>query len=540
MTQEDCWIVNATGRTPETTTLSTCVRKPVSGALSDVRPSPELSSDETMRLGDFCSYLNGVECRQFADVPISDVTCDSRQVRSGSLFVAIPGARQDGHRYVRDALARGAVAVVAERDIQLPRPVPLLIVKNARRAAAALAATFHGYPSHDLDVFGVTGTNGKSTVVFELRAILEADGRAVCVLGTVHYRIGERVIPARETTPGPFDLQAYLAEARDLGAGVAVMEVSSHGLAQHRPDYTRFRCGLFTNLTHDHQDFHGSMEAYLDAKARLFEMLDVEASAVINIDDPAGQALLHRTRGVVLTYAFDRPADYRGKVMSNDFSGMEIDVQAPDGTHRLRTPLFGTHNAYNVLAAVAAARSVGVPMNAVIQGVEAMKGVPGRLELVADKPARVYVDYAHTPDALRTMLESVRGLSPRRLIVVFGCGGDRDRAKRPKMGDIATQIADETWLTSDNPRSEDPADILADVQLGIAGDCCFHVELDRKAAIRAALENAGDGDAVIIAGKGHETYQVFSNSVVTFDDRLVAREALAELGKLDQDDGWTG
>jgi UDP-N-acetylmuramoyl-L-alanyl-D-glutamate--2,6-diaminopimelate ligase len=464
---------------------------------------------------------------------VTAVTYDSRRAIAGSVFVALRGLKADGVDFAAQAIARGAVLVVAET----PRPetisTPWIVVTDARLAIALLADRFYDHPSRRMQVIGVTGTNGKTTTAYLLASILDAAGLTAGLLGTVTYRLGVEEREASRTTPEAPDVQQLLAEMIRQGCKSAVMEVSSHALALKRVDGMRFAAGIFTNLTRDHLDFHEDMENYFQAKRRLFEMLPDEAPGIINLDDPRGAALLEVSR-TVMTFAINRAADVTPGPLSFTLSGLSFDLRTPRGTVRIDSPLVGRPNVYNILAAATTAVALGLPLDAVTSGVKALDGVPGRFEVVSapDDEVTVIVDYAHTDDALRNLLETARPLAPRRLVTVFGCGGDRDKTKRPLMGVVAARLSDVVVITSDNPRSEDPHRIIDEIKRGIPpsgqGGRAFDVltVVDRRDAIERSVEQAEPGDVVLIAGKGHEKYQQIGDRVLPFDDGAIAREAL--------------
>jgi len=511
-------------------------------------------------------------------LPVTEVTYDSRQISSGGLFVAIRGAVTDGNRFVDAARKKGAAAIVSE---QAPDGAgPWVQVPDARAALALFSAAALGDPSQSLRLVGVTGTNGKTTTTYLIDAALRAAGHAVGLIGTVQYRIGGRLVEASRTTPESSDLQALFRQMVDEGCTDAVMEVSSHSLELKRVHGCAFQVAVFTNLTRDHLDFHGDMESYFAAKRRLFDTyLREDGHAVINADDDRAAALVAASRGKVWTYgiepaseagftppgAAERPRGMSGgeftspprktgaggrggaplappRSMKPDVSasgislslkGTRFRAHTPRGEFDVETPLIGRFNVENFLAGLTAALALGVEPAVALRGLLTMTGVPGRLERVnAGQDFAVIVDYAHTDDALKNLLETVRELKPRRLITVFGCGGDRDRTKRPLMGAVASRLSDVVVVTSDNPRSEPPEAILDEIQRGMLNGSRRgerHAIVDRREAIGRALEMAGPGDAVVIAGKGHETYQVQRDRTVPFDDRQVAREALAGL-----------
>jgi UDP-N-acetylmuramoyl-L-alanyl-D-glutamate--2,6-diaminopimelate ligase len=473
-----------------------------------------------------------------AQVQVSGIAYDSRRAGPGSVFVALRGQHADGTAFAPQAIARGAALVVAESPPpDGATPVPWVRVNDARLALALLADRFFGHPSGDLALIGITGTNGKTTTAYLLRSIFEATGNRCGLIGTVTYSLGGEERPAARTTPEAPDLQAMLREMVDHGCSAAVMEVSSHALAQHRVDGTRFAAGIFTNLTRDHLDFHGDMESYAAAKRRLFDMLPAGAPAVVNADDPRGAALAAGRRAV--TYAVHRAADVTPAALSLSLDGLEFDATTPAGTLHLRSRLVGQPNVYNILAASGAAVALGLPLDAIERGIAALAGVPGRFELVThgEEDVAVVVDYAHTDDALKNLLETARSLAPRRVITVFGCGGDRDRTKRPLMGAVASRLSDVVIITSDNPRSEEPGAIVDEILLGIPGGIQEEQRpargsrvlrvIDRRAAIERAVDLAEPGDLVVIAGKGHEKTQTIGDRTIRFDDVDVAREALA-------------
>ena len=468
-----------------------------------------------------------------ADAKVSAIAYDSRRVVKGSVFVALRGLKADGTTFASQAAARGAALVVAE---QLPAEgvtTPWLVVTDARLALALLADAFYDHPSRRLQVVGVTGTNGKTTTAYLLAAILDAAGRKAGLLGTVTYRLGDEEREASRTTPEAPDVQQLLAEMIPRGCTSAVMEVSSHALALKRVDGMQFAAAIFTNLTRDHLDFHEDMETYFQAKRRLFEMLPASAPAVINLDDPRGSSLVG-VGGTPLTFALTRAADVTPGPLAVTLGGLSFDIRTPAGTVAIQSKLVGRPNVSNILAASAAAVALGVPLEAIASGVRDLPGVPGRFEVVSSDrdEVTVIVDYAHTDDALRNLLETARPLARKRLITLFGCGGDRDRTKRPLMGMVAARLSDVVVITSDNPRSEEPQRIIEEISRGIAaGDQTgrspdVFAIVDRREAIERAIERAEPGDLLLIAGKGHEKYQQIGDRVLPFDDAEVARTAL--------------
>jgi UDP-N-acetylmuramoyl-L-alanyl-D-glutamate--2,6-diaminopimelate ligase len=468
-----------------------------------------------------------------AAIRVTAIAYDSRAVEPGHVFVALKGLHADGAAFVNQALDRGAVAVVSENRATSATGVPWVVVENARLALAVLAASFYRHPSGEMRVVAVTGTNGKTTTAYLVESMFAAAGVMCGVLGTVSYRVGQEVREATRTTPEAPEVQKLLREMVDAGCGACAMEVSSHALALHRVDETTFSAAVFTNLTRDHLDFHPNMEAYFQAKRRLFEMLPHDAPSLINLDDPRGASLVG-VGGRPVTYAINRPADITSGPLSFTLEGLTFDVRTPRGTLHVRSKLVGRPNVYNILAAVSAATALGLPFDAIERGLRNLEGVPGRFQVVSrpQDEVTVVVDYAHTDDALRNLLETARPLTRGRLITVFGCGGDRDRTKRPLMGAVAHRLSDLIVITSDNPRSEDPNRIIDEIQRGITPDTRRDSEqrllsiADRRAAIAKAIELARSGDLVLIAGKGHEKYQEIGNEVLPFDDAAVAREVL--------------
>ena len=478
------------------------------------------------------------------DITITSIQYDSRLVEPGSLFVCIRGFRQDGHTFIPDAAARGAAAVMVESDpgtLAIPPGVTVVRVPDARAVLAQAAARFFEYPSRALQLVGVTGTNGKTTTAYLVEAILTAAGLTAGLLGTIEYRCGTVTFPGERTTPESSDLQRLLRRMVELKATAAVMEVSSHSLALHRVDGCEFDVAVFTNLTQDHLDFHKSMEAYADAKAELFRRLGEsrqkrgEPAAVVNADDPWAATMARVARGRLIRYGLEAPADLRPRRLELDLAGIRTVVDSPWGPLEIASPLVGRHNLANILAAAGACLHLDVPPAIVAAGIRRLRAVPGRFEKVeAGQPFGVAVDYAHTPDALERVLTFAREFATGRLIAVFGCGGDRDRGKRPLMGAVAARLADFTVVTSDNPRSEDPDGIVREVEAGVkkvtGGTRGYVTITDRREAIASALARAQPGDLVVLAGKGHETYQILRDRTIPFDDRVVAREALAALG----------
>jgi UDP-N-acetylmuramoyl-L-alanyl-D-glutamate--2,6-diaminopimelate ligase len=483
--------------------------------------------------------LDGAEIVAHSGNPaITGVEYDSRRVNPGDLFVAMRGESSDGNRFIDAAVAAGAVAVVTDSD-QKPGGIAWARVSNGRRALAALSGNFYGHPAEKIAITGITGTNGKSTTAFLLESILRAEERKSALVGTIEYHVGGKVLPAPHTTPESLELQRIFRTAVDSGETEVVMEVSSHALAQQRTYGIHFDVATFTNLTRDHLDYHGTMEEYFSAKRILFAGCGSAPprAAVINTDDEGGIQLVKFSRSQgseVITYGLAK-ADFHAAKLDVSTRGTRFDVITPDDSIPVTSSLVGRVNAYNILAAAAAAYARGCQGEAIAEGVRELARVPGRFERVdCGQPFTVAVDYAHTDDALRNLTSLARELVKQaggRVITVFGCGGDRDRSKRPLMGEAAGKGSDLVFLTSDNPRSEDPLAIINDAVVGLQrSGTPFKTEPDRRAAIALAINEALKNDIVLIAGKGHETVQISRSGSTPFDDRQVAADSLRELG----------
>ncbi len=475
--------------------------------------------------------LYGVTATPVAAVPVSGISRHSKQVRPGDCFVAIRGASSDGHQFIAEAMARGASAVVAEQlPAELPaQPCPCIVVPDTKQALAVLAAKFYGHPSRKLRLLGVTGTNGKTTTTYLMKHILEASGRRTGMLGTIVYQIGSREIPSSNTTPGPLELQRFFAQMVGEGIEWCAMEASSHALAQGRLEGLELQAAIFSNLGSDHLDYHKTREAYGAAKRRMFDYVGPSGYAVINADDEFGRALAETLpHGAALTYGMDRPAKCTAVDVRCSWQGVTFTLESPWGALPLSAPLLGRHNVSNITAAAAALMALEISPAAVRDGLSSVATVPGRLEQVANETGiNILIDYAHTADALRMVLASLRELTRGRLIVMFGCGGNRDKSKRPVMGKVASLLADHVVLTSDNPRSEDPMEIIAQIQGGFAPSFTeFQVVPNREQAIATALQAAKPDDTVLIAGKGHEAYQIFENVSIPFVDKDVVERWL--------------
>ncbi|HYM37658.1 MAG TPA: UDP-N-acetylmuramoyl-L-alanyl-D-glutamate--2,6-diaminopimelate ligase [Nitrospiraceae bacterium] len=494
-----------------------------------------------MTFAELIEPLETAERKGNLDIVVTALTDDSRAVKPGSVFVAVKGERVDGHVFVGKAIKAGAAALVLQKGVEAPvaPSVPVACVDDSRRALGFLAGRFYREPASRLCMVGVTGTNGKTTVTYLCKGVLESAGRQVGLIGTVAYQIGAERLPAAHTTPGAVELQALLAHMVDAGMDAAVMEVSSHALALDRTAGCEFDVAIFTNLTQDHLDFHTDMESYFQAKLRLFSGLDPSGKklrpkrAIVNIDDVRGARVCEASRVPVWTYSIQKPADIRAENVRLALGGTRFMAATPHGKFPIESRLVGEHNVYNILAAIGVGLHEGLLPETVQRGIASVANVPGRFERVeAGQDFTVVVDYAHTDDALLRLLTAAQALKMGRVITVFGCGGDRDRGKRPKMGRVAARLSDVVYLPSDNPRSEDPEAILREIEAGVREvltdrQVRYEVIADRRAAIEAAVHEAKSGDTVLIAGKGHEDYQIVGSARLHFDDREVARAALA-------------
>ena len=484
-------------------------------------------------------HVEILEQRGDMSCPVHAITEDSRAVTVGSLFVAVKGERVDGHRFVEQAIKAGAVAVVAQTPVA-SGSLPFVQVADSRKALGLLGSRFHGDPSARLTMIGVTGTNGKTTTTYLCKALLEGIGRQVGLIGTVGYQIGQETLPASHTTPGALDLQALLAKMVEGGLNAAVMEVSSHALALDRTSGCEYDVAVFTNLTQDHLDFHHTMEQYFETKLRLFTGLTggrkTGKRALVNVDDPRGAMIRAASPVPVWSYAVQNQADLKAEGVRLSLTGTTFTAATPSGSFTVESRLVGEHNVYNLLGAIGVALHDGATTDQICEAAAHITHVPGRFERVSSgQDFTVVVDYAHTEDALLRLLTAAQALKTDRIITVFGCGGDRDRGKRPKMGRVAVEYSDVVILTSDNPRTEDPLAILYEVEGGVREALArrhhvqYHLVPDRREAIGAAIREARRGDMVLIAGKGHEDYQIIGAKKFHFDDREVAREAIQQL-----------
>jgi UDP-N-acetylmuramoyl-L-alanyl-D-glutamate--2,6-diaminopimelate ligase len=506
-----------------------------------------------MELSDLIKVVSPLKISGASDREIQGLYYDSRMVQPGGLFFALKGAVTDGHHFIPLAVERGAVAVVVEETDSVPDGFACFQVKDSRLAMARIASVFYGDPTAKVPLIGITGTNGKTTTSYLVEGIMGAAGMSAAVLGTVSYRLGDIEFPSSHTTPESTDLQCMMSRLVEAGAAGIVMEVSSHALDQHRVDGCQFDVGVFTNLTRDHLDYHGTMEEYLEAKLRLFRELlkptpgRPTPTAIVNLDDEYGTQVAKEAACAVLTYGVSAKGDVQAVNVRSTISGISGDLVTPSGQISFSSKLVGRFNLSNILAAVSVGHALGLPLNAISSGINSHRTVPGRLERVENNQGiSVFVDYAHTGDALENVLQTLSELKSGRIITLFGCGGDRDRGKRPIMGEIAGRMSDLAILTSDNPRTENPDAIIAEVRegmlplgieeydcLGLAAACTgkgFAVLPDRREAIHLAISLARPGDIVLLAGKGHEDYQIIGTTKYHFDDREEAAAALSLIG----------
>ena len=471
------------------------------------------------------------------DVEVNGIEYNSQNVNGGSIFVAIKGFQQDGAEFIEEAVKKGAVGVVLEEGAAMldrigDMTAGVAVVKNSRKALAALSADFFGHPSRELEVIGITGTNGKTTIAYLVESILQSAGRKTGVIGTINYRFGGKVKPAMQTTPESLDLQKMLREMVDNKINNCILEVSSHSLTLDRVYKTDFAVGVFTNLTQDHLDFHHTKENYFKAKERLFLEYNLK-KAVINIDDHYGEMISKKTSAKTITISINEKGDIQARDIETSINGIKFTAKTPEGEVQIVSGLMGRHNVYNILCAIGTAIALDISLEEIKKGIGVLQNIPGRFEKIDEgQDFTVVVDYAHTDDALKNVLTAARELTGRKLISVFGCGGNRDKDKRPKMGKIAGEYSDYTIITSDNPRNEEPVSIAAEIEQGIkqvVDSRKYCVVLDRKKAIEQAINLAKKGDFVVIAGKGHENYQLFKDQRIHFDDCEAARELINNL-----------
>lgn len=468
------------------------------------------------------------------DFNVRGISCNSKDVSDNFVFVAIKGTKQDGSRFIEEAIGKGAKAVVVHGSCKVfdgidQRKTNFICVKDTRKALAELAAEFYGNPSLRMKVIGVTGTNGKTTVTYLIESLLRQERSQAGVVGTINYRFKDKIISSKNTTPGPVELQSMLADMVKDRVRYCVMEVSSHALDQDRIACIDFSSAIFTNLTQDHLDYHGTLENYFKSKTKLFKSIKSNSAAIINNDDKYGTRLKKLTKARIVTYGIDSKSEVSAKDIRFAVSNTSFLLVCPKGEILLNSPLIGRHNVYNVLAAAGWALQEGIGLPQIKSSIERFSCVPGRLERIETKrDFSVFVDYAHTQDALKNVISSLRRLSNARIITVFGCGGERDKTKRPKMGKVVTDLADYAVITSDNPRSENPLDIIEDIKRGIK-KTNYRIIKERRGAIKEALALAKSGDIVLIAGKGHENYQISKGKTLHFDDREVIRECLSSM-----------
>ena len=481
-----------------------------------------------MRLAEI---LKGTENKNIgisADPDIRRITNDSRSVASGDMFVAFRGYVANGYDFINGAVSKGAGVIIAEKDFEAPDNVMKIVVKDTRSALPVIADNFYGHPSQKLKVIGVTGTNGKTTITYIIESILKKAGEEPGVIGTISYRINGKTSRAKNTTPGPLELQSMLSDMVRSSAHYAVMEVSSHALDQRRVECVFFDVAIFTNITPEHLDYHKTEKEYFNAKAKIFAHLKTVGCAILNNDDYKVAALKDSIKNKIITFGIKEKSDVSARNIRLSLDSSEFDAVTPRGFFKVSTSLIGKHNVSNILAAVAAGEALGIDLKTIKAGIEAMTHVPGRFESIeCGQTFKIFVDFAHTEDALYKILSLLREVSKSKIITVFGCGGDRDRAKRPLMGKVACKLSDHVIITSDNPRFEESGNIIDEIVKGIKGTFSnYEIEADRQKAIEKALSKAGVNSIVVIAGKGHENYQIIKDKVMPFDDRDVVRKIL--------------
>ncbi len=482
-----------------------------------------------MRLKNLISdFYKGALEKKFENIEVLSIDDDSRKVEPGSLFVVLKGNNLNGADFIDDAVSKGARVIVVDKNIELSKKndVCYLCVDSPRDFLKKILLKFYGDPSKKVKTIGVTGTNGKTTITFLVSSILEANRFKTSVIGTIHYKIAGKILPSLNTTPGLVDNQKVLHQLKQDKIDYCVMEVSSHALDQGRTELIDFHSAIFTNLTSDHLDYHKTREEYFKAKSLLFTHLTPKANAIINVDDPYGKKLVKMTKANVITYGINSSCDFKAEEIKLSLSGTQFNLKFSDQTVEIKTKLFGLHNVYNILAAIACCHRDGLSFKNIQHGIEQLEYVPGRLERVdAGQKFNVFIDYAHTEDALVNVLETIRKSCSSKIILVFGCGGDRDKTKRPKMGAVASRLAHLSFVTSDNPRSEDPQAIIEEIIVGFKSKN-YKVVINREEAIEEALKMANADDIVLIAGKGHETYQIFKDKTVPFNERQIVTNIL--------------
>ena len=491
------------------------------------------------RVEDIVKVISPIRVEGPQTAEVCHITADSRTVQEGSLFICLVGATVDGHSFVEKAVQDGAVAVVVSKPVTVPDHVAVIYVEDTRQALQAAVPFFYDYPASKMRMIGVTGTNGKTTTTHIIAHLLRSQGYTVGVIGTVHILIDDQSYPIHNTTPDVADLQQILQQMVDAGVTHCIMEVSSHALALGRTAGVEYDTAVFTNLTQDHLDFHKTFDNYLAAKAKLFKQVSASyqvkegKGAVINVDDAYGQSIVDVTTSPMITYSTEGKGSMNASDLTVTAKSSQFTLNYDRKSYPISTKIAGMFNVYNTLAAVGATLYEGLSMEEIVKGLATFTAVPGRFELIEEgQDFAVVVDYAHTPDGLENILQTAKKIVENRILVVFGCGGDRDATKRPIMGRIAAQFGDRVFVTSDNPRTEDPVQIVKDVEVGVReglhDDVTYEVIVDRREAIHKAIAEATTGDVVIIAGKGHEDYQILKDETIHFDDREVAREALKE------------
>jgi UDP-N-acetylmuramoyl-L-alanyl-D-glutamate--2,6-diaminopimelate ligase len=468
---------------------------------------------------------------------IESISYNSKQTKNKGMFFAVKGIDRNGYDFIDEAIERGAECVVAEKDFITYKNITKVIVDDIRKSCAVIAANFYNNPSSQMNITGITGTNGKTTVLYMISAILHQAGIECGMIGTVNYKIGQRLIPAANTTPSSIMLHMLLADMINSKINDCVMEVSSHALDQNRVDSVLFNRAIFTNLTKEHLDYHKDMDKYFQAKRKLFAMLTIDGIGIINIDDPYGKIIADESTAKVLTYGIKNNADIMAHDVVQSHSHTSFKACAGEDSFYIKSPLIGEYNIYNMLAAIAWAVSIGLSRDIIKAAMELFRPAPGRMERI-DAPRSgmsVFVDYAHTDDALLNVLGTLKSIKQKRIITVFGCGGDRDKKKRPRMAKVAASFSDYVVITSDNPRNENPEDIIGDIKKGLPREFNnFKIVVDRKKAIEHAIGIAQRGDIVLIAGKGHENYQILKDTTIAFDDRKAVYDALERLNEMER------
>ena len=488
-----------------------------------------------MKLQKLISDLGSFAISGKKDIEINGIASDSNNVKSGFVFISIKGVKADGHSFINDAISRGAAALIVEKEVEVLEDITIIRVPDTKKILSTVADAFYNCPSNRMNIIGVTGTNGKTTTTYFIEQILRKAGHKTGIIGTINYQIGDRIIPAVNTTPGPIQLRALLNQMLEANIETAIMEVSSHAIAQKRIAGIEFDTCIFTNLTPEHLDYHVTLGQYQDTKLQLFEQMgknskkNTAKKAIINIDDPISKRFLDVCQVEIITYGLNTNASVYAADIRSTLNGSCFKLHIGSESIDVKINLAGKYNIYNALAATSAALAANLSLNEIKSGLESLKSVPGRFEkITTDAGFCIIVDYAHTPDGMKQVLSAAKALKPNRIITVFGCGGDRDRLKRPQMGKISSELSDYTIITSDNPRTEDPMKIIEEILHGVkdTGRPDFEIIPDRKSAIKRAMELAKENDMIMILGKGHETYQVLKDTVVPFDDREVAKKYL--------------